>query len=256
MTTSRRFVMRIVHAAALDFAVALALFAAIPVAVARAQAPERVVKVRRAAALGAMLLASCAAPGVAPAPPPEAPVTIHLVSHGWHAGIVVRQADVPPRLWPERRDFPHAEYLEVGWGDRDFYRSPDPGVWLALRAALVPTPSVLHVVGFTGPVAGYFGSSEVVELAVSRAGFERLVRYIHDAHERGGAPAAEPLGPALYGRGYFYPARESFHLLRTCNVWTARALREAGLAVRDSITSAGLMEQARAIGRVLERPAR
>jgi uncharacterized protein (TIGR02117 family) len=209
----------------------------------------------RSFALAAILLAACAAPPDGTAPPTGVgpKVTIHLVAHGWHAGIALRRADIPPGLWPESRDFPRAEHVEVGWGDREFYQNPDPGVLTTLRAALHPTPSVLHVVGFPGPVAEYFRASEVVELMVSSEGFERLIRYIHDAHERGSRPAAAPLGPGLYGESRFYPARESFHLFRTCNVWTARALRSAGLPVRDSIAAEGLMAQARDIGRVVNR---
>ena len=41
--------------------------------------------------------------------------TIYLVRHGWHAGIVVKRADVPPGTWPQHNEFPGAEYLEVGW---------------------------------------------------------------------------------------------------------------------------------------------
>ncbi len=212
----------------------------------------------RSLLLAATLLAACAAPRVAPAPTPEGgpTVAVHLVAHEWHTGIVIRRADIPPGLWPESRDFPRAEYLEIGWGNREFYQKPDPGLWTTLRAALLPMPSVLQVVGFPGPVAGYFRSSEVIELALPGAGFERLVRTIHDAHERGGAPVAAPLGPSLYGEGRFYPAWETFHLFRTCNVWTARALRAAGLPIRDSITSEGLMSQAREIGKVVNRPGR
>ncbi|MBI2297153.1 MAG: DUF2459 domain-containing protein [Betaproteobacteria bacterium] len=212
----------------------------------------------RSLLLAAILLAACAAPRVAPAPPPEGEPTVmvHLVAHDWHTGIAIRRADIPAGIWPESRDFPQAEYLEVGWGDREFYQKPDPGLWTTLRAALWPTASVLHVVGFPGPVAGYFRASEVIELALPSDGFERLVRYIHDAHERSGAPAAAPLGPGLYGEGRFYPGRESFHLFRTCNVWTARALRAAGLPIREAITSEGLMSQAREIGKVGNSPKR
>lgn len=207
--------------------------------------------------LSALLLALCACslPRAGSAPPRDgAPAAIYLVSHGWHTGLAVRRADIPVGLWPESRDFPEADYLEVGWGDHDFYRSPDPGLWLTLRAALWPTPSVLHVVGVRDPLAAYFGASEVIELRLSRAGLERLMHYIHDAHARDDAPAGTPLGslgPGPYGDSRFYPARATFHLLRTCNVWTARALRAAGLPVRDAITREGLMSQARGLGTVI-----
>lgn len=177
------------------------------------------------------------------------------MSHGWHTGIVIRRADIPAGLWPEAGDFPQAEYLEVGWGDRDYYQHPDPGLWLTLKAALVPTPSVLHVVGLRGSAAGSFPASEVVELRLARAGVERLVRHIDHAHARTGTPRAAPLGPGLYGDSRFYPARESFHLFNTCNVWTARALRAAGLPFTPAVTAEGVMAQARALAGGHHRPA-
>jgi uncharacterized protein (TIGR02117 family) len=207
------------------------------------------------AAIG-LVVCACAEPQVAPRPSPggSPAVAIYLVAHEKHTGIAVPRAEISAGLWPESRDFPRADYLEVGWGDRDYYQGRDQGLWGTLKAALWPTPSVLHVVGVRGPVARYFRASEVVELMVSHDGFERLIRYIHDAHERAGAAAAAALGPGLYGESRFYPGWESFHLFRTCNVWTARALRAAGLSIHDSITSDGLLSQAREIGKVVNAP--
>ena len=123
--------------------------------------------------LAALLLAACMSPqAVSESPPENGPTSaVYLVAHGWHTGIVVRRADIPPGLWPESRDFGFAEYIEVGWGDRDFYQKRDPGVWTTLRAAFLPTSSVLHVVGFPGPVERYFPASEVVGLTVRGEGF-------------------------------------------------------------------------------------
>lgn len=104
-----------------------------------------------------------------------------------------------------------------------------------------PTASVLHVTGFDDPPRRYFPASEVVELRISRSGFERLLAYIASSFE----PRAAPVAPALYASGAFYPSREKFHLFNTCNVWVARGLREAGIEVRSSITTEGLMSQLR-----------
>lgn len=81
------------------------------------------------------------------------------------------------------------------------------------------------------------------------------LRYIHDAHAREGAQPAAPLGPGLYGDSRFYPARERFHLFNTCNVWTARALRAAGLPFAPAVTAEGVMAQARALAGGNHRPA-
>ena len=48
--------------------------------------------------------------------------------------------------------------------------------------------------GFRGAPAE-FRASEIVELAIPAHGFERLVRYIHDAHDAPGRHQAVPLGP-------------------------------------------------------------
>jgi uncharacterized protein (TIGR02117 family) len=181
-------------------------------------------------------------------------VAIYLVAHEGHTGIAVPRADIPAGLWPESRDFPQADFVEVGWGDRNYYYGHDRGAWGTFSAALWPTPSVLHIAGARGPPAQYFRESEVVELMLSHEGFVRLIKYFDVAHERSSSTAAASLGPGLYGNSRFYPGWESFHIFRTCNVWTAGALRAAGLSIHDSITSDGLMSQAREIGKVVNEP--
>jgi uncharacterized protein (TIGR02117 family) len=180
---------------------------------------------------------------------------VYLVSHGWHTGIVVRRADIPTGVWPESEDFPGAEYLEVGWGERDYYQTREPGVWLTFKAALWPTPSVLHIVSFSGPVSSYFQHSEVIELELTQSGIEHLSGFVHDSFDRDGAVRSGQLGRGLYGHSAFYPAREKFHLFNTCNVWTARVLRAAGLPFTpySAITTDSVMSQARQFGKTIQR---
>ena len=59
--------------------------------------------------------------------------SVFVVNHGWHSGIVIKKGDILEGVLPEVRDFPDAEYLEIGWGDRDYYQVPDPGLGLALK---------------------------------------------------------------------------------------------------------------------------
>ena len=60
----------------------------------------------------------------------------------------------------------------------------------------------------------------------------------------------------IVGRGQdansrFYAAREKYSLLKTCNTWTARALRSAGLPITSlyAVSAGNVMEQARPLGR-------
>ncbi len=170
--------------------------------------------------------------------------TLYVVNHGWHTGLVIRRGDIPNGLWPEQRQAPPGEYLEVGWGQREFYQTRDPSLLQALGAALWPAPSILHLVGFNGPVAVRFPYSEVVALQLDAAAMTRVAQYISDAYERNAAGGIIRMGQGLYGDSRFFAGREKFHLFRTCNVWTARALRLAGCPAGFAIMAENIMEAA------------
>jgi uncharacterized protein (TIGR02117 family) len=190
------------------------------------------------AALLSLLLCACASSPIVMLPDAPAELPVFVVPQGGHTGIALRRADIPAALVPEKRDFPESDYLEFGWGDRDFYMTPDPGPWVSFKAAFLPTGSVVHVAAVRGDLRATFPGSEIVELRVSRPGLEALLRYVHATFARQGETAAS------LGRG-FYPGRETFHLFRTCNAWTAGALRAAGLPVRDALTVEDIMVQVR-----------
>ncbi len=179
--------------------------------------------------------------------------SFYLVSHGWHTGIVIRREDIPNGSLPESADFPDAEYLEVGWGDWDYYPAPSFNVWFAAKALLWPTASVLHVVGFSGPPESYFARSEIIAFELSQSRFERLIEYIHASFARDGAGKSAPLQPGLYGNSAFYPSHEKFHLLKTCAGWTAKALRTAGYPISPwfAVTADQVMSRARSHGEVI-----
>ena len=256
----------------------------------RPEAPRGMARAYRMARVAAalcwlpMALCACAAAPAAPEPAAATaapPVTrsVHVVSHGWHTGLVLRAGDVSAAGWPAKADFPDAAYLEVGWGDREYYRAADPGAWLALKALTWPRPGVLHVVAvfapetpsaspprggavalgrpggdFAGTVERLFGGAEIIEIGVSEAGLRRLIDHVRNSHELDAAGRPIALGPGLYGRSRFYASHERFHLLKTCNVWVATALQAAGVPVTPAlaITAGQLMAQLRPLARVPE----
>lgn len=195
--------------------------------------------------------ATSATAAVQDAPQPS-PYSVHVVNHGWHAGLVLRARDLPAGAWAAKADFPDADYLEVGWGDREYYMAADPGVWLGLKAIAWPTPGVLHVVGFDAVPERFFRGAEILEIAVTPAGLQRLLEQLRQSHEVDGAGRPVTLGPGLYGHSRFYASREQFHLFKTCNVWVATALQAAGVQVTPllTLTTERLMVQLRPLARL------
>ncbi len=205
-----------------------------------------------------LVLAACSVEPAAPPRPDTAPLpstgathTIFVTSNGWHSSIVLAWTDLPSGRIPEAADFPKARFLEFGWGDAEYYPAERATVGMALRAALVPTPAVVHVAGYAVAPARRYPTAEVIPLSLDAAGLGRLVDFIDASFERGGRARATATGPGLYPTSRFYPALGSFHLLNTCNTWTARALAAAGFGVAESGTASaeGLMRQVRPLGK-------
>ena len=202
-----------------------------------------------ALALCALWLATCE---TAPPPPADndAPRThvIPVASNGWHTAIVVpAPALADTGLLPEVADFPDAAFLEFGWGDRIYYPAKEKTIGMTLSAALVPTPAVMHMAGLAAAPRDGGSSREVVAVPLTEAGFLNLVEALAAEFERPAGGRAVSVSRGLYPGSRFYNARGEFHLFNTCNTWTARMLRAAGVAISPSgiVTADGLMARLR-----------
>jgi uncharacterized protein (TIGR02117 family) len=200
----------------------------------------------------AVTAAGCGERALSVWPPsgPHLPKDVWVVRHSWHTRIAVARSDVDPSIWPESRELGEVEYLEVGWGDRDFYPEPDPSIWDALDPIIRPTPAALHVGGFDRSPPEFLPESPIVRVRVSTDGFARLTGFIHEhyVHRADGSPVR--IRPGYYPRSWFYLAKGRYHVLNNSNNWTLKALREAGapVAPRRAVTAGNVIAQAEDIG--------
>lgn len=196
----------------------------------------------------ALLLVGCAV-GASPtsvSPTAVATATVHVISNGWHTGLVLAREDIPAAVLPEIDDFPAANYLEFGWGDRAYYPHPDPGVGLALSALLQPTPSVMHIAGHEQAPRAAGRALTVLVIPLTAAQLRELVAAIDASFDRPADGRATAVAAGLYADSLFYPAVGQFHLYQTCNTWTAQRFAAAGFAM-----PAGVI-RARTVMRALE----
>ena len=156
--------------------------------------------------------------------------TIHVVGHGWHTGVVIAADNVFPYLPQLQQRFVGASRLEIGWGDAGFYQNPEPTAEIAFRAMFMPSPTVMHVVAIPDDVARYFPSSTVKPLRLSESQLQSLLRFVESSFARQ-EQALVNMGEGIYGDSQFYQATGSYYLMNTCNKWTAKALKSAGVEV-------------------------
>jgi len=174
----------------------------------------------------------------------ERTFTVVVTSNGWHTDIAIARADIPAGRIPESADFPDARYLQFGWGDKDFYTTPDPGLFTTLGAAFAG-PAVVHVAGLSALPSATFRDIEEIALTLDETNFTALVDHLHESFDRAGAARAESTAPGVYAFSRFYPATGEFHLFNTCNTWTAEGLAAAGLDVPATQSADDLMRSLR-----------
>ena len=170
---------------------------------------------------------------------------VAVVNIGWHTGIALKTADIDRARIPESETFENFSWIEFGWGDRDFYQTPDPDISVYFSAAFVGTPTVMHLVGLPIGPEDYFRSSEVAVFSVTDLEHARLQDYIAGSFARRDADRAPAIAHGLYPDSLFYEANGSFSLANTCNSWVARGLAGAGLMESgDGIVTAGSVIEA------------
>lgn len=167
---------------------------------------------------------------------PEAGVVVYVRTNGVHTWVMMptvtaamdwRQYAPPHHL----RDPLYAgDHVAIGYGHRDFYLEtrewadlrPGP----ALRAALGIGSALMHVEYDHRPAPADY--QRPIRLTADQ--YRRLVAFVAAGFARG--PDGETL--PLLGRGYadwdmFYESDGRYDLFLTCNEWTGRALRAAGV---------------------------
>jgi uncharacterized protein (TIGR02117 family) len=155
-----------------------------------------------------------------------------VLNHGYHSSIVVQRehlVDFGGRVaqgW--LRDFPVAEWFELGWGDRGFYYEvaslSDVTFRTGASALFRPSKSVMHVATGQGDAATVFAGSGKLFFRLNSDAMQRTVRALEQ-----GSQGREAIGEGLYLNSKFYEGNGSYHIFNTCNSWVSSVLRVAGI---------------------------
>jgi uncharacterized protein (TIGR02117 family) len=125
------------------------------------------------------------------------------------------------------KDADQYKYLSFGWGDRNFFMNSSFDPITIFDVLFLPGPSVMHVWGHTEPKLQLGTGFELKQINLSKAEYLRLTQFINDSFQRSAKNQIAFIKQGLYTNSAFYEAKGSYSILRTCNAWTAEALRVA-----------------------------
>lgn len=180
------------------------------------------------------------------------PVPVYIISHGWHTGIAVQKDYICNEL-PDDEQIPNGNYLMFEWGDGRYFPHEDPGFGLLLRAALLPTSSVIQITGLISRPDRSFSNSRVIQVQVTEEGVRELGQFILGELRMGEDGKLIFAEDGLYHNSLFFEADKLYFLPRTSNKWTARALRKTGYPITPfwAFTSGNVIKQANNDGKEL-----
>ncbi len=165
-------------------------------------------------------------------------ISVYLTSSAVHADIIVPissatldwRTEFPAELFTGPID--NATHVAFGWGDRGFFVATptwnDLNVMTAANALLIPTGSCVHVAFTRAEV--FEGQSTLVKLAPDQ--YQRLVGFIKSTFKTDDLGRRTQItGGAYHENDAFFDAIGHYHALNTCNSWTGRAMKSAGVRV-------------------------
>jgi len=164
------------------------------------------------------------------------PNKIYVVSHDWHTGFVIPSNKIQHLLPALAKRFGNTDLLEFGWGDKGFYQSGEMTTSLIFSAILWPTETVVHVVAISGNSHRFFSGSEIEPVYLGNEEYDSFLKYISNSFRRNEEKEIIELEKGLYGDSQFYAGEGDYFLMNTCNKWTAKGLKSAGMDIGTTFT--------------------
>ena len=102
--------------------------------------------------------------------------TIYIAKYDWHVGIILKVDEQLTNNIKAINNFKYFDYVDIGWGDAEFYQSSDDfDIFLATKAIVFPTSSVIRIQGYGLPLEQIFKYSDYIfEVALNNTQFQKF----------------------------------------------------------------------------------
>jgi uncharacterized protein (TIGR02117 family) len=159
---------------------------------------------------------------------------VFVSTNGVHLDIIIPVKELHSEFERQLSLPPGTEFVSFGWGDKEFYiNTPE---WsdltfpIAFQALFLKSETSVHVTLYKTAYSHW----RKLDLCTSQ--LETLNRYIFQTFSKDEKNNLVKFQIPGYGpNDYFYAAKGSFSIFRTCNVWVSRALKS--IHVKTSVWS-------------------
>lgn len=181
---------------------------------------------------------------------------IYVIKSYWHTGIVIKVDERLLNLISGIEEFKNNDFVDIGWGDEDFYQlQGDFDLYLAAKAVLYPTSSVIRIKGYKIPVSEIIEWSDYcIRFELREDEFQRLCGFIDESFYRENDKLIIKFR-RINSNVIFFHSNLKYHLFNTCNTWVAKSFKYCGYDISPSsiITAEDLFNELKDFGTVLKK---
>ena len=180
---------------------------------------------------------------------------VYIIKDEWHTAFLFKVSDSLIQLLPSIQSFSEFNIVDIGWGDEEFFQNPSDDIYLAAKAILYPTPSVVRIAGMISNIESILRWVDYcVELTITKTQFIELCQFINESFELDESDNLIITSKRPSGVVIFYKSKLKYHLFYTCNTWVARGLEFIGYEIDTDglITAEQLFDELMEIGKVLK----
>jgi uncharacterized protein (TIGR02117 family) len=170
---------------------------------------------------------------------PKEGIEVYITSNGFHTEWVLPLRESQTGIdWLKeigiegfQEKYENFKWVSIGWGDEGFfmesYQNQFPSISTSLKAALLPTPSLVHTSFYQSTLKE---DEYCRKILINKSQYEILAGYILATFAKN--DIGKPLIFKLEGYGqndHFFVGIEDYHLFNTCNDWTNNGMKIIGL---------------------------
>ena len=146
----------------------------------------------------------------------------YFTNNGLHTHLVFPTQQIKDLLPALKPYFLDTTWLQIGWGDYQYYGNPEQTNWMGAKALFLPTAAVIGMLGINTIPEDIPKNTAFYKISLDTMHWNAILGFICAMIR------AKPTGEM------FFAAHGTYSIFNTCNHWTAKALATAGLSMKPS----------------------
>ncbi len=179
---------------------------------------------------------------------------VFVFKSNWHTGILIENNQHAKTSLRALKDFSQFNFVDIGWGDEDFYQRENFNPYYATKAIVTPTSSVIRFRGINTKENIIEESEFVIQFKLSESQFLNLLKFIDESFYYDENKNVIRKSARNSFSMVFYKSVLRYHLFYTCNTWVTEALKKTGFPVSTFmiITADDIFDEVSEVGNVLK----